>query len=670
MRYRQAAIRACCVVSLWFAAATASAQAVVADSSAIELQEVVVDAWARRQAASTAPLQVMARPQFDRQGIADVADALRRFSGVNVKDYGGAGGMKTVSVRSLGAQHTAVAYDGITLTDCQSGQIDFSRFTLDNVSTLSLAVGDNDDIFLPARTAASAAVIRLQTLRPDLDADRPRRLRATLRAGSFGLANPSVRYDRRLSGRVSMSLSGDFLRADNAYPFTLVNGDYVTREHRQNNYIETWRGEYNLYVRPNARTVLDGKVYYYDSFRQLPGPVILYNSTSREALTERNFFTQLHGRTYWGSHWSLQLNGKFNWAHSHYHDEGGEYPGGALDNRYWQREYYASASVLYTPWQRWAFAYAADYAFNNLTSDATGGVKPRRHTVLQSLSARYRTPRLTLTALLLGSIYQNQASGGEAARDARRLSPSVSVSWQPGEAAGLRLRASYKDIFRVATFTDNYFDRWGSRDVRPEVARQWNVGLTWHRASRRSPLEELSLSADGYYNRVTDKIVAIPYNMFFWTTVNLGRVDIWGADLRADAAVRPAKGHRLLATLNYTWQRALEMTDPGASYYKDQIPYTPPHSGGLSVAWENPWLNLSLHATGASERYASVQNTASNRLDGYVECGLSVYRSFRLKGIGLHLRGDIQNLGDKAYSIVKSYPMPGRSYKLTLSINL
>lgn len=665
----------CCVASFCIVAASGvSAQQADTDSLVREethrLDEVVVSApFKARKTMATSPFQTLSHTQFEQQGVTDIADALRRFSGVNVKDYGGAGGMKTVSVRSLGAQHTAVAYDGVTLTDCQSGQIDFSRFSLDNVATLSLTVGDNDDIFQPARIVASAASIRLQTLQPDFSG-QPWHVNAGVKAGSFGLANPFLRYDRQLGKRVSMSAFGDFMRADNLYPFTLVNGKYQSEEKRQNNYIETWRGEWNLYTCPAEHAVLNGKVYYYDSFRELPGPVILYNSKSEEELTERNFFAQLHYQTYWDNHWSLQVNGKFNWAYSHYHDQGNEYPGGAMDNRYYQREYYASAAVLYTPWESWAFSYAADYSYNNLTSNATAGVKPYRHTILQTLSARYRTPHLTLTALLLGSLYENQAHRGEAARDARRLSPSVSVSWKPWEEAGLRLRASYKDIFRVATFTENYFDRWGSRDVKPEIARQFNVGLTYGRTSRESFWESLTLSADGYYNYVEDKIVAIPYNMFFWTTVNLGRVDIWGADLHAEATLRLAPRHHVPLSLNYTYQHAVDMTDPSAVYYKDQIPYTPEHSGGFSVAWENPWLNLSFHLTGTSERYASVQNIASNRLDGYVECGIALYRSFRWKRVGLSVRGDVQNLGNKQYSIVKSYPMPGRSYKLTISINL
>lgn len=632
------------------------------------LEEVMVNASAPvRNVTSTVPVQMLSRTQLEQQGITDIADALRRFSGVNVKDYGGAGGMKTISVRSLGSQHTSVAYDGITITDCQSGQVDLSRFSLDNIRSLSLTIGDNEDIFLPARTVASAAALRLQTLTPDLS-EKNTCLRAEFKVGSFGMVNPFLRYDQYLADKVSMSLSGDFMRADNLYPFTLVNGKYISEEHRNNNSIETYRGEWNLYARPNMHSILNGKIYYYDSFRELPGPVILYNKTSEEELRERNFFSQLHYMTYWKKNFSLQINGKFNWAYSHYHDESAEYPGGEMNNIYYQREYYGSAALLYTPWKSWAFSYAGDYSFNNLSSNAVSGVKPYRHTVLQTLSVRYRTSHITLTALMLGSIYKNGSKVGESARNARRLSPSISLLWKPWENKDFYFRASYKDIFRVATFTENYFDRWGSRDLKPEVARQYNTGMTFRYISTSSWLSTVHLSVDGYYNYVNNKIVAMPYNMFFWTMVNLGHVDIVGVDATANATFRLTSRQRLLSSIAYTYQYAVDKTDPTSVYYKNQIPYTPAHFGAFSVAWENPLINLSFHATGVSKRYAAVQNIDANMLEGYIECGISLYHSFRLKNVDCSFRGDIQNISNKQYSIVKSYPMPGRSYKLTFNI--
>ena len=83
---------------------------------------------------------------MERLGIHDMGDALKRFAGVQVKDYGGVGGMKTVNIRGLGAAHTGVIYDGVQVGDCQSGQVDLSRFTLDNISLISLQIGQDDNI--------------------------------------------------------------------------------------------------------------------------------------------------------------------------------------------------------------------------------------------------------------------------------------------------------------------------------------------------------------------------------------------------------------------------------------------------------------------------------------------------------------------------------------------
>ncbi len=114
------------------------------------------------------PLQVMDKAGIERLGVQDLSEAVKRFSGVTVQDYGGIGGLKTVSVRSLGAKHTAVCYDGVTVTDAQSGQVDISRFSLDNVDMISLSIGQADDIFQTARMYASAGALSIKTAAPCL----------------------------------------------------------------------------------------------------------------------------------------------------------------------------------------------------------------------------------------------------------------------------------------------------------------------------------------------------------------------------------------------------------------------------------------------------------------------------------------------------------------------
>ena len=130
------------------------------DTTALHLNEVqVVDSHKHHTLTSTAPLYVMDHGEMLRLGVTDMADALHRLPGITLRDYGGAGGMKTVSVRGLGTKHTGVSYDGVMLSECQGGEIDLSRYSLDNVGSLSLVIGDNDDIFIPARQVTTPAFI-------------------------------------------------------------------------------------------------------------------------------------------------------------------------------------------------------------------------------------------------------------------------------------------------------------------------------------------------------------------------------------------------------------------------------------------------------------------------------------------------------------------------------
>ena len=70
-----------------------------------------------------------------------VADALRFMSGVQLKDYGGIGGLKTVNLRSLGSHHVGIYYDGVELGNAQNGVIDLGQFSLDNIEEVSVYQG-------------------------------------------------------------------------------------------------------------------------------------------------------------------------------------------------------------------------------------------------------------------------------------------------------------------------------------------------------------------------------------------------------------------------------------------------------------------------------------------------------------------------------------------------
>ena len=640
-----------------------------------ELEGVTVTESQRRHTlTSTAPLHLLDRRDMLSMGITDMADALHRLPGITLRDYGGAGGMKTVSVRGFGAKHTGVSYDGVMLSECQSGEIDLSRYSLDNVDHLSLTIGDNDDIFIPARQSSTPAVLNIETLRMRTDDTRPH-LTAQVKQGSFGLISPLVRYEQNLSNRFAFSLVGEYTYADNDYPYSIQNGNETVSDRRSNSRMNSWHGELNFLYQTNRVSRLSGKLYYYDNDRQLPGQVHYYTNLSGEALRDRNAFGQLLYQTRWDDKLSLKWLAKYNWAESVYRDR--MMQGGVNDASYWQREVYSSAVLLYTPDERWAMDYSMDYAFNNLNGSSWRTLvgKPYRHTMLQSATAKYQSRRLKVIVRLLLSLYLNGQSEMPAttrqdvqqnsADNMQRLSPSLSVSYKLLADQDLYVRASYKNIFRSPTFNESYYYHYGSTNLKPESTDQLNVGVTY--TAPLSSRNMLTVTLDGYYNHVKDMIVAVPQNMFVWTCVNLDKVRSYGLDATMRASRQVAEGHQVAVVGSYSYQRVEDRNNPDATTYGYQVAYMPRHQGSLSVSYENPWVNVSLHGTSVSSRWPNNNHYEGTLIAGYTDCGATLWRQFRWHRHQLEARFDLKNVFDKHYEIVANYPMPGRNYQISIN---
>ena len=643
-------------MGLWLLAVGSWAQTTLNDT----IREVTVTETRRSHALkSTAPMYVLDHQDMTIMGITDMADALNHLPGITLRDYGGAGGMKTVSVRGFGSKHTGVSYDGVMLTECRNGEIDLSRYSLDNVDYLSLVVGDNSDIFIPARNATTPATLIIQTLRQPSDDHRPH-MTAQLKLGSFGYISPFLRYEQCLSDKFSFSSVGEYVYAKNDYPYTIKNGVETIHARRNNSRMNSGHAELSFMWKTGDDSQVSGKLYYYDNDMQLPGQVYYYSNTSQETLRDRNFFGQLTFQKRWGEQLSMKWLAKYNWEASLYDD--GMVANWSHDGDYYQREAYTSVCLLYTPTDHWAFDYSADYAYNNLNSSLPMDTRPYRNTLLQSATARYQTGRLTVMARLLYSLYLNDAKDGPGADNMRRLSPSLSLNY--AVTPQLRLRVSYKDIFRAPTFNENYFFHYGSPTLKPEDTQQLNVGATY--AAPVSKQTELSATADLYYNMVTDMIVGVPYNMFVWTCVNVGKVNILEFDATAKA-VRHLGRHTLTATASYSLQQARNHTNRESPNYGNQIAYIPEHTGAFSLGWENPWANITFNGHAIGKRWASNEHLEGTDIDGYTECGLTVWRSFHIGKPVAEIRFDVKNLFNKQYEIVRSYPMPGRSWQLTLN---
>ena len=611
---------------------------------------------------SAAPVQRVSREDIDRLGHAGVSEVLKYMSGVNVRDYGGVGGLKTVSVRGMGAKHTAVSYDGVVVSDAQSGVVDLGRFPLNNLSAVTLAMGlGGDDVMRSAREYSSSTLLSLRTLSVGKTMTN-----IELKGGSFGYAGASLFHRYKPAGEWGLSFNGNYLRSDGMYPFELVNSGLVTREKRRDSDIDVISLEANADAWL-AGGMLDAKLCYYSSERGLPGAVNLYNKENRERLWNRNAFAQARYMHPISDAWEFQALFKYDYSYSRYRETSANYSSGEQVDINIQNELYASLAAACRPLQNLRISFAADAAYSMLENNFENSKSPRRFSSWLVAAADYDLRCVRFTASLLATSVVDEVRGGEGMPSFFRVSPSFGVIVAPFDNDILHLRASVKDACRVPTFADLYYLRLGNVGLKPEKATQCNVGATLY-LSGDGCFRNFTFAADGYYNNVRDKIVALP-TMYIWRMMNFGRADIWGADASVSMRLALSKKVALMLDAAYSFQYAVDVTDVSAKNYRHQLPYTPRHSGSLTMSIENPVVNVSYLLSVVGERYMLPQNTANNRMPGYLEHSFSLNRSFVFGGVRLRLQVELLNVTGKQYEVIKNYPMPGFQCRLSARVN-
>lgn len=595
------------------------------------------------------PSQTLAGAALQDLSTTSVADALKYFSGVQIKDYGGLGGLKTVNVRSLGSQHVGVYLDGIRITNAQNGQIDLGRYSLSNMESVALYNANRNERLQSASEYASAATVYLQTRRPDSTA-----FNVEYGAGSFGLQKLKAYF----SFKKFLFVDAEYQRTDGGYPFRFQSASEDTVGKRRNSDISFYRLEAAGFYKG-----FTAHAYFYSSERGLPGPVVRrlsdqWDSTDRQ--WDRNFFLQSTYRHTW-DRFALKSNLKYAYDWLRYlQDPSTNAAAMHCDNHYRQQDLYASVSAAWnTSWL--SLTASTDLRWSDLTTNVYRSAYVYRldSKSLLSAIASYRGFEGNI-ALLYTHIGDHSARSAQSAAALSRLTPMFLASWH---RRAFTVRAFHKRIFRAPTLNDLYYTLVGNAQLRPEYTSQFDLGVDYKD-------RHLHLALDAYYNRIEDKIVAIPMkSQFRWSMVNFGLVKSLG--LSATAGYDRTWGKfSLNANANYTCQRDRDYSSPHDPEYRNTIPYSPLHSASLIVdlAYDGWSLCTSWLYTG--DRFALISNNRDDLLGAWQTVDLKLNKRFRIRRHYVQATVECNNLCDSRHEVVKRYPMPGRNWKATLQWQL
>lgn len=637
------------------------------------LHEVTI--YASRFDRGIIPPQILQGEALHKLSSYSVADAMRYFSGIQVKDYGGVGGLKTINLRSMGSLHVGIFYDGVELGNAQNGQIDLGQYSLSNIESIALYNGQKSGTLQSAKDFGSSGTIYIKSRRPFFADGQKQNLRISFKTGSFSLVNPSLIWERALGKKHSLSLSGGALFSDGKYRFryrryypTTGQIAYDTTAIRQNGDIYAYRVESSLFGQVSPYLKYQIKSYNYYSNRGIPGAIVNNVWRRGERQEDRNHFVQGIVEGKYDKRYSFKLLSKYAYYFTHYKNS--DPTTIEIDNHYKQQEYYFSLaqSLLLTP--SWIFSLAYDYLWNGLDSDLKDFIFPERNSHFVAFSSIYHSSKVDFQSSLLATFIKDYAKELLDQPQFYKLSPALLLSYRPFDKKQFRIDAFYKQSFRMPTFNDLYYADVGNSKLLPEDATQYHLSFNYTTNWEHRYLQGIDVSLQTYCNLIKNKIVAYPKGQQFrWTMLNLGKVFITG--LESQTTIRARLFHRLYTRLHlqYTYQRAIDITDSEDSYYRHQIPYIPWHSGSLSLGCDFDRWSFNYSFIYVGERYNQRENILYNYTQPWYtsDTALSYDLLFGKSPLyRLRLQVECNNLFNQQYEVIANYPMPGRNFRVTL----
>lgn len=240
------------------------------------------------------------------------------------------------------------------------------------------------------------------------------------------------------------------------------------------------------------------------------------------------------------------------------------------------------------------------------------------------------------------------------------LSPAAGLE---GKIAGpFYARFQLSGNFRIPSMNDRYWKPGGNQDLKPESGRNAESAILLKNTC--SSNSGYTVSLGGFISDINDWISWIPTPQGYWMAANVQRVSIRGIETAGNVnfSLPPFQlqlhaGYVLLDAIN---EKKINIFDNSEG---KQLIYTPRQRMNSSVRIVyRDFLVDYLHAyTGRA--YTVRDNT--DYVPGFEVANLLIRYSFKLHTeVLIDIQGEVNNIWDTRYEVVKYFPMPGRSFRL------
>lgn len=590
----------------------------------------------------------------------DLGELLGRLPGVNVKSYGGLGGLKTVSIRGLGGQHTKVIIDGFSQNQTQTGQINFGQIQLDNVESIIVQRGGSSELTIPVIAQLSGNTVLIETFQSK-QLTKPLQLKYIAKIGSFGQID---QHFIAKTGNATLYGGGFFKyrKANGKYPFRYTNYQTEIKDTRSNNDYSDFSGGIDLHFQPVTNHKLNLYFHYFEIQQGLPGAVILYNNIAKQRLNSTNIqlktdysgkIKNLHYRLYYST-----TSDSLLYIDPTYLNQAGE-----LRATYKNKNHDFGVNMAYSLIKKIHFNIGAQEIYSKLYANESMAIIPERFHFLTFLKTTYSGKKITAIAQLGLQNIQETTQNDLARNKTTMMNPYLEFRYNISDR--YFILAYYRNSFRPPNFNELYYNNIGNSNLKPEEANQ--LGLTTSLTIVNKRKFYLGFQIGGYHHQINNMILTVPSkNLFIWSIQNIGKVNVTGGELINSLSWKFAPSWSIQQTANYTYQQSLDMSNSASPSYRNQVAYSPLHTVNASISVAFKELGMRVSYFYCSKRYSLNENIPSNEIAGFNTFDFTLFNRFKLKqSNSIRLQLTLKNFTNESYAFVKNYIMPGRHILFT-----
>lgn len=593
-------------------------------------------------------------------GVQDIGQALKHIPSANIKDYGGIGGLKTINYRSLGSTHTGIEQDHIISADQQTGTLNLGQYKTFGIETLEMSTGQ-----VQHQNAFASAFLKSNMISIFNSIATSSKEKTIIKTHSewqsLNSLTNAILIKHKLRNHLTFGIQGMHTFGSGIYDYELQNGQTSISNERAPTNLRQKQLNGTIQFHNNRLQIL-AQGSYGTSKQNLPGAIIFYNTKSKETLNalsdQINIKANYTSKNHQISAFALRRSSTTTYFQDYVLNSQG-----FIQNDYLQNQ--IGAGTMYRFFlgsKTQSFFIGTDFFKTDLMGSQYEAT-PIRQNLNSVIGITKWLSKIKIQANLTHQFIKD--INFEDLLKHKQLSPFVSLGYFPLKNKTLRIRALYKNAFRIPSFNDLYYRSIGNISLLPEQANMFNLGLSFEKSFNKNLSSEITI--DFYHNDIENKIIAIPTkNLFNWSMQNIGKTKGQGIDLNVLISKKINTCKFVLST-SQAYNKSIDVTDTKGFTYGHQLPYTPVYFATYHINFLFKQFSTSVNLLHGGNRYILTENIPSNLLAGFFDLGINGAYNFKFKKKHtITVKVQANNILNKNYQVIKSFPMPGRHFLFTL----